>query len=143
MKLPVSLFVVPILIFTTACSSHYSVSSHHHARHHGHVSVGVHSHSRGDGAKVLGALIVGGLIGHALSEANKEEERVQRRVVTSDKQTDEMVNGYPIDSLQVQPEKNEEQNRYYQIGQDGNCYLMESKKRKEQIVAAVPKFSCE
>ena len=139
-----SFLALPIAIILIGCSTHYAVSDHGHRHHRSHVSVGVHGHSHGHGGEVLGALIVGGLIGHALSEANEQSERekAQSRNAGDD---DELVNGYPISgkSNGVQPEKNSEQKRFYQLGQDGNCYLMEQKQNTVEIVAAVPKFSCQ
>ncbi len=136
----ISLSLAPILLLITACSSHYSVSSHSHRHHRSHVSVGVHGHG---GGEVLGALIVGGIIGHALSEASENKSHDHNSV-----NDDELVNGYTVDkadnqnSNQVLPEKNAEQNRFYQLGQDGNCYLMEKEGDEVNIVSAVPQFSC-
>ena len=141
-----SILALPIAIFLAGCSTHYSVSDHGHRHHRSHVSVGVHGHSHGRGGEVLGALIIGGIIGHALSEANEQDEREKVRGRNS-ADNDELVNGYPLKNTRksggVQPEKNSEQNRSYQLGQDGNCYLMEQKDKDVEIVAAVPKFSCQ
>lgn len=136
MKIPFSILVVPVLVFISACSTHYSASSHHHR--HGHVSVGVHGHHHGKGATVLGALIVGGIIGHMLTEAAHEGERHQ--VAPPLSEDDELVNGYPIEETTKAIPL--EQQRYYQIGEDGLCYLMEDLDGDSKVVAMVPKYSC-
>ncbi|TQV87716.1 hypothetical protein [Aliikangiella coralliicola] len=147
MKFPVTLLLAPALIFITACSTHYSASSHHgyHHGHRGHVSVGVHGHGHSRASDVVGALVVGGIIGHLLTEASHDDEPVQRVVTTTSHSTsdEELVNGYSVgDEDGYLPEVNSEQDRYYQVGQDGNCYLMEDKDGKDKIVTMVPKFSC-
>jgi len=78
MKFSVTLLLAPILMFTIACSPHYSVSNHGHRHHRSHVSVGVHGNVHSDAGSVIGALIVGGVIGHILTEeANSEEGKAQ------------------------------------------------------------------
>ena len=78
----------------TACSSHYSVAGHGngHGHSNGHVSVGVHG--SGKVKNVVGALLVGGMIGHLLTEqANDEEPKDASSKET--KTEDELVNpGY-------------------------------------------------
>lgn len=147
MKINPSLIAVPVLFFTTACSTHYSVSGHSHRHHRSHVSVGVHGHSHGSAGNVLGALIIGGLIGHALTEASHEKEEEKRLGRIRESSADSLENGYSIKqsetSHEVKPEKNSEQNRFYQLGQDGKCYLMEKKGESVEIVSAVPPFSCQ
>ncbi len=144
MKILNTALVAPLLLLITACSSHYSAHGGHHRGHHhrSHVSVGVHSGHHG-GAAVLGALIVGGVIGHILTEEahqNEVDKQMNRQKTSSQ---DELVNGYSISpKSQQKPEKNKEQDRFYQLGQDGNCYLMENKAESTQIVSLVPKYSC-
>jgi hypothetical protein len=158
MKLYASLVIVPLLLVTTACSSHYSASSHAHARghnshhdrhshsrhHSSHVSIGVNSHHRG--GKLLGALIVGGLIGHAITEASHDHDEHHSahnsKQLQGSNETDELVNGYKVKS-EVKAEKQAEQNRYYELGDDGNCYLMQKKNSSSDIIAAVPSYSCQ
>jgi len=146
MKIHPSLIVVPALLFTTACSTHYSVSGHSHRHHRSHVSVGVHGHGHGHGGNVLGALIIGGIVGHALTAASQEAEE-ERKLEERNSSLHQMENGYTIEenktSEGVKPEKNSEQNRFYQLGQDGKCYLMEKKGDAVEIISAVPKFSCQ
>ena len=143
MKLSLSLFVAPAVIFLSACSTHYAVSSHHghNYGHRGHVSVGVHGHSHGNAGAVLGALVVGGVIGHMISEASEEHQDEHRRVVVESQgdDTDTVVNGYEIDS---QPSPEPVNSRWYQLGKDGKCYLMESENGRSQIVSLVPNYSC-
>ena len=137
MKLSLSLILAPLIIFLTACSTHYSASSHHGHHRHGHVSVGVHGHH--GGGEVLGALIVGGIIGHMLTEASQEEERRHTTVIESEiDDSDEVVNGYSIGADDVP----EESRKWYQRGKDGNCYLMETVDGEAEIVSMVPKYSC-
>jgi hypothetical protein len=150
MKRNYSLILLPFLLFLTACSSHYRASSHHH-RHHNHVSLGVHSHS--NSGKVLGALLIGGLIGHALSEAAHDHDepvpagRVSKTVTTTTVTTtdDELSNGY---SLKSQPNRAmllPEQKKWYQLGDDGHCYLMQTdtdSTADAKVVSAVPKSMC-
>ena len=145
MKIPATLLLAPALIFITACSSHYSAHHGGYHGHRGHVSVGVHGHGHGRGANVVGALVVGGIIGHLLTEASHDKHESRRAAVpetSSGTSDDELVNGYSLEEDTYKPEVNEEQNRYYQLGQDGNCYLMEDKGDESKIVTMVPKFSC-
>lgn len=141
MRIPTSILFVPVLVFISACSTHYSASSHHYRHSHSHVSVGVHGHYHG-GGRVLGALIVGGIIGHMLTEAaHHEEESQQRQVVpplSSDE--DELVNGYPLE--QKATPVSAEQQRFYQLGDDDRCYLMEEADGEPKIIAMVPRYSC-
>jgi len=122
-----------------ACSSHYSAHSGY--GRHGHVSVGVHGHGHG-GGEVLGALIVGGIIGHVLTEAAQEEkqEKVYRTTsIEAEDDSDAVVNGYTIEQKkEIRPE----QRKWYQLGKDGNCYLMELVDGEAQIVSMVPQYSC-
>jgi hypothetical protein len=149
MKFTVSLLVAPILVFTTACSSHYSVSNHGHGHHRNHVSVGVHGSSHGNAGGVIGALIVGGVIGHLLTEeANHENATSKSNKSVINKQLtaeDELVNGYTLEQkISPKLEKNEEQNRFYKLGKDGKCYLMENANNGEvDIVSMVPEYSCQ
>jgi hypothetical protein len=150
MKLSASFLFAPIILLTTACSSHYAVSNHGHGHGHrsNHVSVGVHGSSHGNAGSVLGALIVGGVIGHILTEEanndDKHSENNQRQVNKRMSSEDELVNGYPIESKSTSKlEKNDEQNRFYQLGKDGKCYLMEKARNGTvDIVSMVPEFSC-
>ena len=135
-----SLLMAPLLVLTTACSTHYSASSHHgyHGHRHGGVSVGVSGHGHG-GGELLGALIVGGIIGHALTEAAEEERTYRRTVIETNDDSDEVANGYPVSKSKPLAV---EQSKSYQLGQDGNCYLMESVDGEAQIVSMVPGYSC-
>jgi len=140
MNKKLTLLLAPLFMLITACSSHHSVSSH--ARFDNHVSVGVHGHARTSG--VVGALIIGGVIGHLLTEEanNRDPNPVISQKVSSQ---DELVNGYPISEQQsIQAEKNDEQNKYYKLGKDGNCYLMEQIEGGESsVISQVAIFSCQ
>ncbi len=147
MKIPFSILLVPVLLLTSACSTHYSASSHHRYGHgSGHVSVGGHGSHHSRGGELLGALIIGGIVGHLLTEASEQESArdvgVSRRnqVSTAD---DALLNGYPITQKPgVSVERSSEQARFYQIGKDGNCYLMEEKQSGVEVISMVPDFSC-
>ena len=136
MKLPLTLLLAPIIMLTTACSSHYTASSHSRGHHNGHVSVGIHSGHHGSSGSVLGALIIGGVIGHLLTEGANQKTEIKNQN-KNDSSEDELVNGYSIsDELisnqsSVQAERNNEQNRFYQLGKDENCYLMEKDENGE------------
>ena len=137
MKFTYSFLAVPIVLMLSACSSHYSASSHHGYNHHrhGHVSVGFHGH-HGRGANVLGALVVGGVIGHILTEASRQESQTVHSAPSTD--DDELLNGYSIDDNELTGE----QKRWYQISKDGNCYLMDSVSGSLNIVSLVPDNMC-
>ncbi|MGX5202856.1 hypothetical protein [Aliikangiella sp. IMCC44632] len=151
MKRNYSLLLLPVLLLLTACSSHYRASSHHHHRHHSHLSVGVHGHS--NAGKVLGALLIGGLIGHAISEAGHEHDEpepvksITQKVTTTTTTTseDELTNGYTLPSRSQSIKLSPEQKKWYQQGDDGNCYLMQTdtnSRADAQVVSAVPKSMC-
>lgn len=149
MKFPTTLLAAPVLLFLTACSSHYSAGHRHgygHHSHGGHVSVGVHGGHHGRGGAVIGALIVGGVIGHLLTEAAQNEETGstgQQPKGNTENAQDELVNGYPLKPQQkIKAELNEEQSQFYQLGEDGNCYLMKKVEQSVEVISAVPKYSC-
>ena len=51
--------------------------------------------------------------------------------------------GYYFSEVEPIIEKNDEQNRFYQLGKDGKCYLMEKARNGTvDIVSMVPEFSC-
>lgn len=140
MKFSYSLLVAPVIIMLSACSSHYSASSHHgyNNHRHGHVSVGINGHHRGRAGNLLGALVVGGVIGHLLTEASKKENsEVVHSTSSINNDNDELLNGYPLDD-----ELADEQKQWYQLGKDGNCYLMTSINGNADIVSLVPKNMC-
>jgi len=145
MKIPVSIIVAPIILLTSACSTHYAVSNHHghHRSHNNHVSVGVHGNHHG--GNVVGALVVGGIIGHLLTEDANSRSNETTRIQSVD-DNEPLVNGYPISGKVIasgaKAEKNSEQNRFYQFGEDGNCYLVEKDNGKINIISLVPKYSC-
>lgn len=163
MKFSPSALVVPFLILTTGCSSHLSSGYGHNYGHHGHVSVGVHGHS--SGAAVVGALIVGGVIGTIIADSKNEQAKQANISQNQPVTQDELVNGYSIENSQGETEasyveKPAEQNQseteyqtalsgnssdvqWYQYGKDGNCYLMGVDKGVTDVVSAVPKKKCE
>lgn len=120
--------IISTVLLTSACTTRYSAN---HPGHHSNVSVGVHGDIRTSSA--VGALIVGGLIGHLISEAAHQNEA----------QGTTRVNQSPQSVSPVKAETNSEQNRFYQLGQDGNCYLMEKSGDSVKVISAVPKYSCQ
>ena len=148
MSSKLSLLFLPLIIFLSACSGHYAADSHgyyqggHYGGHHGSVSVGLHGH--GKGAALVGALIVGGIIGHALTEASQREADAQRSSQTNTATT-QIVNGYSLDPAQgseSQVEIREVSRGWYQLGQDGYCYLITEKDGQTEIISAVPAKKC-
>ncbi len=139
-----SLILVPVLLFITACSSHHRMG-HGHRHYRSHVSVGVHSGHHMSGGDVVGALIVGGIIGHILTEAAHDDEPHSNHVHTTQKVTtmtvttseDELVNGYEIP-------KNQETNQWYEAGENGECYLMKKSQNvgKVKVISTVPHYMC-
>ncbi|MDQ7048656.1 MAG: hypothetical protein Q9M92_03620 [Enterobacterales bacterium] len=71
MKLKISLFAIFTLIFASGCRTH--VDGGYDYGHHGSVSVGVHGNA--DGAAVVGALIVGGIIGSMITESEQKKKQ--------------------------------------------------------------------
>lgn len=134
MRLGISVSGFGLLLILSGCSTHYAVDGHHGS----HVSVGVHGHGHGNGA--LGALIVGGVIGHVLTEAAHDQAERLESSKGGAGATPEVIND---EASSLKPEVNPEQSRYYQSGQDGHCYLMEKKDGEVVIVSMVPRFSCE
>lgn len=135
MKKILSLIFTPCLLLITACSTHYSVSSGGYYRGHNRVSVGVSGHNSGN---VLGALIVGGVIGHLLTESANEAE-TEEILVETESLDDELVNGYSLDESTV---IHDQQRKWYQLGKDGRCYLMENVEGVSEVVSVVPDYSC-
>ncbi|MCF6193445.1 MAG: hypothetical protein L3J46_03835, partial [Kangiellaceae bacterium] len=163
---------VPLLLLTSGCSSYVS-TSHGYSGHHGHVSVG--THSRGSGAAVVGALIVGGIIGSMINEAEHEKENAELQHDSLDnsegsrvERNDELVNGYEI----LLPEQDSEEEivinnnelpqetiefrqlnqsaqggisavEWFQVGKDGNCYLMSVNSGVTNVVSEVEPSNCQ
>ncbi len=173
MKMFPSLFIVPLLILTTGCSSYVSSGYDYDYGHHSHVSVGVHGHN--SGAAVVGALIVGGIIGTIIADskneqANQQAQQANNSSIQSANQ-DELVNGYSIDNPQDEIEvsltkdqveenqsgtenqsnmeyqtalsDNRSNVQWYQYGKDGHCYLMGVDQGVTDVVSAVPEKKCE
>ena len=158
MKISPSLLIIPLLILTTGCSSHVSSGYGYDYGHHGNVSVGVHGHN--SGAAVVGALIVGGIIGTIIADSKNEQAKSQSQQANNSQNQsgthDELVNGYSIESLEKEVEKskndskeyqsaiasNQSKVQWYQYGKDGNCYLMGVDKGVTDVVSAVPSKKC-
>jgi len=87
---------------------------------------------------------VGGVIGHLLTEGARAQETKEATPQKTSSE-DELVNGYPISEQEsIQAEKNDEQNKYYKLGNDGNCYLMEDVEDGESsVISQVPMYSCQ
>ncbi|WDE03359.1 hypothetical protein SG34_018385 [Thalassomonas viridans] len=157
MKKSATWLLVPAILLATGCASHHGG---HHRGHHGHyppvsghVSVHTGYYGHGNGGAVLGALIVGGIIGHVITEAAHEHEaeheaeaaKKSRRSKPSTAQTPDGSNKKESEASATtgpKVEKNSEQNKYYQLGKDDNCYLMEKKGEQVIIIAKVPRYPC-
>ena len=146
MKNLMSLLLVPILIATTGCAT--SVSTSHGYGHHNHVSVG--SSGRGNGAAVVGALIVGGIIGSIVKEnEHKEQEEAnemakQRANATAELQKNShrvKTHDENIEYRETLSSKQSEM-QWYQLGKDENCYLMSVSSGITNIISAVPIQKC-
>lgn len=152
-----SYLLVPALLLTSGCSTYVSNGyDYGYGHHRSHVSVGVHGHS--SGAAVLGALIVGGIVGSIITDAKNKEEAKQHGTndeglgkTSSQKDTqDELVNGYSVDNsqpmesqeYQAAVQSNESKIQWYQYGKDGNCYLMGIEKGVTDVISAVPANQC-
>jgi len=152
---------VPLLLLTSGCSSYVS-SQHGYSGHHGHVSVG--THSRGSGAAVVGALIVGGIIGSMINEAEHEKEKtelqhasLENSAATLGERNDELVNGYEIQESDINSEPNTDEDEtvqqavkndsntveWFQVGKDGNCYLMSVNAGVTNVVSVVEQSNCQ
>jgi len=155
-KIVPSLAIVSLLIFASGCSTHVSHGYGYDYGH--HTSVNLHGHASAAG--VVGALIVGGLIGAAIADS-KNDEQQDDRSQTDDSQLksesqlknesqDELVNGYSIEPPQKSDENeyqealagNGSKVQWYQYGKDGNCYLMGVDKGVTDVISAVPNNQC-
>ena len=159
MKILLSTLIVSLLILTTGCSSHVSSGYGYDYGHHGHISVSGHGHN--SGAAVVGALIVGGIIGTIIADSKNEQAKQQALQVSSSRDQsgtqEELVNGYSIDNSRHQAKSSDDDKteyqtalannqsdvRWYQYGKDGNCYLMGVDKGVTDVVSAVPNKKCE
>jgi len=150
MKVSKLVLILPFALVLSACAGHYRGHGGGYGAGYGHgnVSIGVHGDLHSNAAAVVGALAVGAIVGHALTAAANQEKGAgtSSAPMQSDKATDELVNGYSIgknDKSSAKPLKNKEQARFYQKGQDGNCYLMEKKGEQVNVISMVPSFSCD
>jgi len=73
------LMVFTILFVVQSCAVHHPLNSHRDSRHNGHISihsgVSIHGGNYSHHGNLLGALIVGGIIGHMLTEAAHDEAK--------------------------------------------------------------------
>jgi hypothetical protein len=163
--------VLPLLLLTSGCSSY--VSTHHGYGHHGHVSVGTHSSGSGAavvGALIVGG-IIGSMINEA--EHEKEASELQHASLdkseeAQDDRNDELVNGYEIQlpeqdtEVEIVVTNNELQKEtvefrqlnqsvqdspsaveWFQVGKDGNCYLMSVNSGVTNVVSDVEQSNCQ
>lgn len=151
MKSSLSLLLVPFLLLTLGCSTRIS---HHHGydhghRSHNHVSVGVRSNR--SGAAVIGALVVGGIIGSIIADSEHEKQHAREDALNSSEdivQQDAQGSNDVGDSQDLsdnideqsaplsaeeraaveqyndQQAKQQSQTTWYQVGKDSKCYLM-------------------
>ena len=149
MKLKLSFLIFPLLLLSTGCSTHLSTNNGYgHGHRSSHISVG--THSRGNGAAVVGALIIGGIIGSIVNEnEHKEQEAAnemakQRAEATSQLKNDsfrQQIQKENIEYRETLSSKNSEM-QWYQLGKDENCYLMSVNSGVTNIISAVPNGKC-
>lgn len=135
MKLIINSVSVLLLICLCACSTstHYTAHHGYHGRHsHSGVSVGVSGHSHGGSGAVLGALIVGGVIGHLLTRPAEDEQQHTQGANAAQPKTK---------SVKAHADTEETQ-RFYQRGEDGVCYFMQRQGDEIVIISEVPDYSC-
>ncbi len=160
--------MLPVLLIATGCSTHVSRDYGFGYGHHTHISVGGHGHS--SGAKVAGALLIGGIIGSIITNEQHKNEHQDGEMLESSavgktdqfedmsEESSELVGGYSLDTPQTQsnePYAGEEGNlteqtdlptkpqmNWYQYGKDGHCYLMSVTNGITDIVSAVPSSQC-
>lgn len=165
MKNYLSFWFIPLIILLTGCSTRVSTHHRHHNheyRHHNHNHVSVGVHGRASGAGVLGALIVGGIIGSIIHDQQHQHDE------DLEPQTDaeELENGYALDEEPVDHDKQvantiespndiadkefqqakQQQSKnveWHQVGKDGKCYLMRVSNGVTDVVAAVPDTNCQ
>lgn len=118
-----SITLLTSLLLLSGCAGHYSTSSHHGSYgYSNHIGVGIHTHGRGN--QVLGALVVGGVIGHLLTKSANANKTKKSSTNKHNKTIDE-------------------QRLFYQLGEDGHCYLMEIDENEQvNVVAQAPDYSC-
>ncbi len=172
MKKYLSFWFVPLLFLLVGCSTRVSTHHRHHNheyRHHNHVSVGVHG--RASGAGVLGALIVGGIIGSIIHDQQHQHDHeiAQQDDLEEPQPTTEageLANGYSIEeehsqqstpatsNSQVSSESSDKEFEnakqrqakpveWHQLGKDGQCYLMGVNNGVTDVIAAVPESNCQ
>ena len=172
MKNYLSFWFVPLLFLLVGCSTRVSTHHRHHNheyRHHNHVSVGVHG--RASGAGVLGALIVGGIIGSIIhDQQHQHEEDIAQQDDLIEPQTTteagELANGYPLEEnpshqntqatngsqastessdkeFQQVKQQQSKSIEWHQVGKDGQCYLMGVSNGVTDVIAAVPESNCQ
>jgi hypothetical protein len=147
MKYLTSLLVVLFLMITTGCAT--SVSTSHGYGHHNHISVG--THGRSNGAVVVGALIVGGIIGSIVKEnEHKKQEQAKNMAVQRAKATAELRSVSTRQKTQIESIEYREtlssrksEMQWVQLGKDNNCYLMSVNNGVTNIVSAIPIQKCE
>lgn len=152
MKFQTHLLFIPLLVLTTGCAT--NLSSTHGYGHQNYVSVDTH----GNGAAVVGALIVGGIIGSILNDNEREKQDAaikmaeQRAKATAElknsaykeQRLSQKVNDTQQDVIAYRETISLKQSemQWYQLGKDGNCYLMSVNSGVTNIVSAVPTNKC-
>jgi len=138
MKFSPGILLVPILLLITGCSSHGSSGYGYGYGHRGHVSVGVNGHSTG--AAVVGALIVGGVIGAIIADSKNQQakQQVKQANILQNQSGTQNETEYQAALSNTQSDI-----QWYQYGKDGKCYLMGVDKGVTDVVSAVPKKKCE
>jgi hypothetical protein len=158
MKLSLSFIIAPLLILLMGCSTRIS---HHHGYDYGHgghnhVSVGVRSGK--SGAAVIGALVVGGIIGSIIADSEHEKQHAREQALSSDEHDvvesdSDISEAHETATTQAQQQTMDEYNQqqakqqskiqWYQLGKDGLCYLMGIEQGVTNVISTAESNSCE
>lgn len=126
-------------------------------------------HGRSSGAGILGALIVGGIIGSIIHDQQHQngddtEPHIDGEELQGSSDADELTNGYSIvqpsdlgegaasseqtadetvlDDFQQTKQQQSKNIEWHQVGKDGKCYLMGVNNGVTDVIAAVPDTKC-
>jgi hypothetical protein len=121
MKLTAKILLIVASLALASAANAGQRYGHYRGGHHGH---------HGNGGEIAGALIVGGLIGHVLTQRRYAEPRPVYRTVYVES-TSQPIRSYsqPI--------------RSYRRESDGSCYLINYRDNGDQVATVVPRMNCE
>lgn len=147
----VTIGLFPLLIFASGCSTHVSTRHGYDYGHRGHLDVGVHGNSKG--AAVVGALIVGGIIGSIITEAENEKKLADQNKQHNSLESNRILsnnNALQSENFENQPISYEEKLatnstvvEWFQVGKDGECYLMSVSNGVTDVVSHTDAKNCE